>query len=228
MASVTTSGQVLPASEGRTPYFAWKVLGFAALLGVAIFFVWYYVFYYYLHYNQAGFTNPYHGASNYWVMRGWVLMHITAGMTALLIGPWQFWTGFRMRYARIHRWTGRVFLCAVSLGSVAAFRLVFATTSGWAFGSGLFFLALAWITTAAMAYYAILNGRVAIHKEWMIRAYVVTFAFVTFRLISNWAPTSNLKPEEHVPIVAAWACWAVPFFFTEVILQLRRMHTAVL
>jgi Predicted membrane protein (DUF2306) len=42
-------------------------------------------------------------------------------------------------------------------------------------------LAFAWITTASMAYISVMRGRILQHKEWMIRSYVVTFAFVTFR-----------------------------------------------
>ena len=52
------------------------------------------------------------GAPNYWMMRGWLLLHITAGTIAILTGPWQFWTGFRKRHARLHRWMGRIFLVA--------------------------------------------------------------------------------------------------------------------
>jgi uncharacterized membrane protein YozB (DUF420 family) len=225
MSTLAASGQALPSGKRKTPYFAAKVLGFAVVLGVALFFVRRYVFFYYLHYNQQAFEQ---GASNHWAMRGWLLMHITGGMMALLVGPWQFWTGYRMRYAKLHRWTGRVFLCSVAIGAIGAFRLIFVTTGGWAFGVGLFGLALAWVTTAGMAYYAILQGRVAIHKEWMVRAYVVTFAFVTFRIITDYGPTSHLKPEGDLAVTAAWACWAVPLLVTEVILQLRRMHTAVL
>jgi hypothetical protein len=225
MSTVAASGQALSSAKRKTPYFAIKLLGFLGILGIAVFFVGHYVFFYYLHYNQAGFSQ---NAPNYWVMRGWLLMHISGGMTALLTGPWQFWTGFRMRYAQLHRWTGRVFLCGVAVGSIGAFRLVFGTTFGWAFGVGLFGLALSWVTTAGMAYYAILHGRVAIHKEWMVRAYVVTFAFVTFRIITDYGPTSHLKPEADLAVTAAWASWVFPLLVTEVILQLRRMHTAVL
>jgi uncharacterized membrane protein len=228
MSTVVVPGEMLPAGRRKTPYLAIKLLGFTALLGVAIFFVRYYVFYYYLHYSEAGFTDPAHGSSNYWAMRGWLLLHISSGMTALLVGPWQFWTGFRRRYARTHRWMGRIFLCSVLGGAIAAFRLNLATTSGWAVGSGIFCLAVAWITTAGMAYYAIRKGLVAIHKEWMIRTYVVTLAFVTFRAITDWAPTSQLKPTESVAIVAAWSCWAVPLLVTELILQLRRIRAAAL
>jgi uncharacterized membrane protein YozB (DUF420 family) len=77
-----------------------------------------------------------------------------------------------------------------------------------------------------MAYYAIRNGNVAVHKEWMVRAYVVTFAFVTFRVFNDFGPTSRLEPAGDRAITMGWACWALPLLVTEVILQMRRMRTA--
>jgi hypothetical protein len=115
MATLTASGQVLPSGRQKTPYMAIKILGFAAIPGVAVWFVRRFVLFYYLHYNEAGFSQ---NAPNYWRMRAWLLMQITGGMTALLVGLRQFWTRFRMRYVRLHRWTGRVFLCGVAVGSI--------------------------------------------------------------------------------------------------------------
>ena len=46
-------------------------------------FVFHYVFPYYLHYNPAEFEG-------YWPRRGCLLAHISSGMVALLIGPFQF------------------------------------------------------------------------------------------------------------------------------------------
>ena len=62
----------------------------------------------------------------------------------------------------------------------------------------------------------------------MIRAYVVTFAFVTFRVFSDYGPTSHLKPANDLAITLAWACWVVPLFIAELILQWRRMHKSPL
>lgn len=225
MSSVATSGPVLSRGKRNPLLLPAKLLGFTVLLAVAVAFVGRYVFRYYLHFNQAAFTDPNLGAPNYWVMRGWLLMHITGGMVALLTGPWQFWTGFRARYARVHRWTGKVFLCGVGVASLAALRLAIGTSFGWAFGFALLGLASAWITTAGMAYYAILRGQVETHKEWMIRAYVVTFAFVTFRVFNDYGLLDSLKPESDRSITLAWACWVVPLAITEVILQLRRLRT---
>ncbi|HVP47184.1 MAG TPA: DUF2306 domain-containing protein [Bryobacteraceae bacterium] len=224
MSAATVPGSVIPVRKGRTLNFTIKLLAWAAILAIAIAFVLKYVFRYYLNYNQAAFTDPNLGAPNYWAMRGWLLMHITGGTVALLSGPWQFWTGFRARYARLHRWTGRLFLCGVVVGTVGAFRMAIGTSAGWAFGFALLVLATAWLTTAAMAYYAILRGRIQVHKEWMVRAYVVTFAFVTFRVLSDYGPTSRLQPENDRGITIAWACWAIPLLVAEVILQLRNMR----
>jgi hypothetical protein len=181
-----------------------------------------------LNYNQAAFTDPTLGAANYWTQRAWLLTHMTGGMVALLTGPFQFWTGFRARFARLHRWSGRLFLGGVTVGSIGAYHMAIVTTFGWALGFSLFWLATAWVTTAGMAYYAILKGHVAIHKEWMVRAYVVTFAFVTFRILSDYGPTSHLLPEGDTSITIGWASWVIPLLITEVILQLRRMRSPVI
>lgn len=215
---------LLPRQKDSRFLFLAKLTSFALLLAVALFFVARYVFRYYLHFDEPSFTDPVRGGANYWSMRAWLLLHITSGMVALLSGPWQFWTGFRRRFWRIHRWTGRTFLIAVSIGSLCAYRLAFATTFGWAFGVALFFLATAWATTAAMAYYAILKGMIEVHKEWMVRAYVVTFAFVTFRLLNDYPPLSHLQPDGDRIITIGWACWVVPLLICEVIMQVRSLH----
>ena len=189
--SVATSG------VRATLEFAVKLIASAGILLVALAFVYQYVVHYFLNYNQAEFTAA---ASNHWILRRWLLVHMTGGTVALLSGPFQFWTGFRKRYARLHRWTGYFFLGGVAVGSVCAFRMAIVTTLGWDWGVALIALGLAWVTTTAMAYYAILRGRISIHKEWMVRAYVVTFSFVTYRSLGSvvdflrLGPTSHLEP----------------------------------
>ena len=58
----------------------------------------------------------------------------------------------------------------------------------------------------------------------MTRAYIVTFAFVTFRVFNDYGPTSHLKPGNDRAITLAWACWVVPLFIYELVLQLRRIR----
>jgi len=74
---------------------------------------------------------------------------------------------------------GRLFLGGVAAGSVSAYRMAIGTALGWGFGFALLVMAPAWFTSAAMAFYAIVRGRVQIHKEWMARTYVATSAAST-------------------------------------------------
>ena len=182
---------------------AFGIAAWVALVSVAIAFILKYVFHYYLHYNPATFDV-------YWPRRAGLLLHITGGMVALLTGPWQFFTGLTGKRMNVHRYTGRIFLAGVTAGVIGATYLAFTTTFGWAFGFGILGLAAAWASTTAMAYYAIRRGKVEIHKEWMVRAYIVTFAFVTFRVFSDYGPTSHLKPAGDLAVTLSWACWVVP------------------
>lgn len=92
-----TAIAAVAAAQGSRASLVAKILVWAALLTVAVAFVLKYVFRYYLNYNETAFTDPIRGAANYWLMRRWLLAHMTGGMVALLSGPWQFWTGFRQR-----------------------------------------------------------------------------------------------------------------------------------
>jgi Predicted membrane protein (DUF2306) len=47
----------------------------------------------------------------------------------------------------------------------------------------LFMLCVAWVVTTGMALYAIRERRIEQHREWMLRSYTVTFAFVTYRKV---------------------------------------------
>jgi hypothetical protein len=162
----------------------------------------------------------------YWPRRGWLLMHIAGGMVALLAGPVQMWLGLGDRRMDLHRKLGLVYIGGMIVGSIGAIALAFKTDFGIVFGSGLFFLAVAWITTTTFAYVAIRKGLLNQHKEWTIRSYVVTFAFVTFRLFQVAMQSAGIGTPLQEIEVMSWACWAIPLLITEVVLQSRRIALA--
>jgi len=219
MAHATISAPRGAGAGNSKTKLAVTVLAWACIVTLAVGFVIKYVLFYYRHYDAASF-DP------YWPRRGWLFLHINGGTLALLMGPWQFWSGLRQRNLAIHRWTGRLFLLGVAMGITGAVGLAITSTYGWAFAVGLMGLASSWLVTTGMAYYTIRKRLVALHKEWMIRAYVVTFAFVTFRILSDYSPMARLRPENDRDITIAWACWVVPLAATEMIFQLRRLRTA--
>jgi hypothetical protein len=192
---------------------AWTVLIVLALAFIAV-----YAAHYFVHFNEATF-------GPYWPRRRALLLHVGSGIAALLTAPFQFWSGYRRMPMRVHRWIGRIFIASVTAGSAGAFYLAVTTTFDWTFGFATVMMNLAWISTTAMAYYAIGRHLIAVHKEWMIRAYAITFAFVIIRLFNDVFPTSQLAGKE-LAITLPWASWALPFLAIELILQLKHIHSA--
>jgi len=161
----------------------------------------------------------------YWPRRGWLLLHIAGGLIALLFGPLQLWLGLHHVKIGVHRKLGMVYFAGMTIGSIAAIVLALKTDLGVIFGSGLFFLAMAWISTTTLAYVAIRRNLLDQHREWTIRSYVVTFAFVTFR-IGQIALVGAGIPIGTAVSIMAWACWAVPLPVAELIIQGRKLKNA--
>ncbi|MFN3997375.1 DUF2306 domain-containing protein [Algoriphagus sp.] len=157
----------------------------------------------------------------YWGMKWPLIGHISGGLLALVLGPFQFWAGFRDRYLKVHRWMGRLYLTGILVGTVSSVALALTTGMAihisWAFS--LMMLAMAWFFTSAMALRFILLKRVNLHKEWMIRSYVVTFAFVLFRWMNEMSWIHEFGNFTIVGANLIWISWVIPLFFTEIILQ---------
>ena len=158
----------------------------------------------------------------YWPRRAWLLTHIAGGLVALLSGPVQLWLGLHDRAMDTHRKLGYLYMAGMAVGSVGAFGLALQTGGGVVFGSGLFFLGVAWVTTTTLAFVAIKKGLVDQDKDWTIRSYVVTFAFVTFRAFESALEAAGVPQLQAIGIMA-WACWALPLLLTEAVLQGRKI-----
>ncbi len=158
----------------------------------------------------------------YWPNKWWLIGHLLGGMTALFIGPFQFSKTFRNKYLKTHRRIGKVYIIAIILGSFCAIYMSFtvALQVNIAWSISLFFLAFSWLISVLMAYRMVRLKRIPQHREWMIRSYVITFAFVLFRFLDESSIARLLMEtfEERGP-TCIWLAWSVPLFITEVILQ---------
>jgi len=159
----------------------------------------------------------------YWPRRGWLLLHITGGIVALLTGPGQLWLGLNRTRLQLHRQLGVAYMASVAVSSAAAFYLAAHTDVNWVFGAGLTGLAVAWITTTGMAFVAVRRGLLQQHQEWMIRSYVVTFAFVNFRILAGVLQVAGVGTLQEQLALASWFCWAVPLLITEAVLQGKKI-----
>jgi Predicted membrane protein (DUF2306) len=162
----------------------------------------------------------------YWPRRWWLLLHIVTGMVALLSGPIQLGLGFAERRMDLHRVLGAVYVPSVGLSAAAAYSLAVQTDFGWVFGTGLAGLATAWLVTTGVAIVAIRRRLYDQHKEWMLRSYVVTTAFVSFRAFFLALGAAGVGTLTERLAAASWFCWAVPLLLGEAVLQGRKIFSS--
>lgn len=159
----------------------------------------------------------------YAARRDWLTMHILAGSLAILLGPLQFWLGLNRKTPLLHRVFGIGYVTSVGMSAAAAFYLAFHTDFGWVFGMGMTTMGWAWVITTALATIAICRGMVEQHREWMVRSYIVTFGFVTFRILTTLFEMARMGTIVERMGAASWLAWSVPLLATEVILQGRKI-----
>jgi hypothetical protein len=159
----------------------------------------------------------------YQAKHDWLYAHIIAGTVALLAGPVQLWLGLNRRAPLVHRILGVLYVLAVGVSGTAAFYLATHTDFGWVFGTGLTAMAFVWVVTTAFAAIAIGFRQIDQHREWVIRSYVVTFAFVTFRILEFGLDLAKVGTLVERMTAASWLSWSVPLFITEAILQGQKL-----
>lgn len=196
------------------------ILGSLLLTGfiLSVYFVWdktpkYFVF------TEESY-GPY-----FWSRANWVFVHIVFGILALLLGPFQFVPAIRNRYLTVHRWMGRTYLTSTLIAAIAGLYMASTSQVSYTYQSGLTFLALIWITTGTMAFIAIRNLNIKQHREWMIRSYVVTFGFTTFRLLDDLLVSQIPNQPDRLGLLS-WSCWVVPLLIAEVCIQSGKLRQA--
>ncbi|MBU2922922.1 DUF2306 domain-containing protein [Winogradskyella psychrotolerans] len=161
--------------------------------------------------------------SYYFPRMYWVFPHIVLGIIATIIGPFQFMPKIRNKYLKIHRQLGRVYMMSTVLSGISGMYMAVTSDVNLPYAVGLFMLGVAWSTSSIMAFISIKNRKIDLHKEWMIRSYVITLAFVTFRFVYDIIRSFDIGTWEEVQVLMSWACWAIPLFIAEVFIQGKKI-----
>jgi len=159
----------------------------------------------------------------FWPRREWLYVHIVAGTIALLLGPVQLWLGLNRRAPIAHRILGVSYVLGVFVSGSTALYLALHTDFGWVFGMGLTAMSLAWMISTFLATMAICFHLVEQHREWMIRSYVLTFGFITFRVVTDAFQAAGAGTTIEQMTAASWFSWSVPLLITEWVIQGRKI-----
>jgi hypothetical protein len=72
---------------------------------------------------------------------------------------------------------------------------------------------------------AIRKRQIGVHRAWMRRNYIITFAFVVFRLVTAVVPgVRELGTIAEVFTTFGWMSWVVPLLLSEVFVSARQLR----
>lgn len=148
------------------------------------------------------------------------LIHIVPGLLFMLLGPLQFSSTIRARHLRWHRWSGRVFVgCGFVIG-ISALVMSFAMPAigGVNQAAATTLFGTYFLLALSRAFWLIRRREIALHRQWMIRAFSIGLAVATIRPIagiffatSRW---SGLTPREFFGI-AFWISFVLHLMAAE-------------
>lgn len=113
------------------------------------------------------------------------LIHIVPGLLFMLLGPLQFSSTIRAHHFRWHRVSGRIFVfCGLVIG-ISALAMSFGMPAIGGFNQAVATTVFATFFLFALckAFWHIRRREIALHRQWMIRAFAVGLAVATIRPI---------------------------------------------
>jgi uncharacterized membrane protein len=137
------------------------------------------------------------------------LVHIVPGLLFMVLGPLQFAPTIRAHHLRWHRLSGRIFMiCGVVIGlSALVMSFAMPAIGGFNQAAATTLFATFFLIALCKAFWHIRRREIALHREWMIRAFSVGLAVATIRpIIGMFFATSRfsgLTPHEFFG-VAFW------------------------
>ena len=141
------------------------------------------------------------------------LGHVIPGTLFLALAPLQFWAGFRNRHRTLHRWSGRVLLCALVASTVPALYFGLAVPfAGPTESLAIAIVATLLLISVGRAYVSIRRGQVARHRAWMLRAYALALGIASIRVIGAVLDVALAPVGIHPAtglVIALWVGWAM-------------------
>lgn len=149
-------------------------------------------------------------------------LHVAGGSVMLFLGALNLYIGSTRKLFRWHRVVGMTYMFGGILGVAAAVVLSLGSAHKsdpsimfTNVGVSLVTLSFAWLASAALAIRAARNKRFESHRDWMIRNYVLIWAFVFCRIGNRVPGVEGMGGGE----AFIWLSWVGPLVLCEVALQ---------
>jgi uncharacterized membrane protein len=125
-------------------------------------------------------------------------LHILPGALFMILGPLQFVKSIREKYPRFHRWNGWIFIVCGYITGISAFIMSFLVPiGGMNEGAATVLFSAFFLIALTMALVSIVKRKVALHREWMLRAFAIGLAVSTIRpIVGLFFAFSGLAPQQ--------------------------------
>ncbi len=159
-----------------------------------------------------------------------LIAHVFLAALITFGAPLQLIPATQTRFRTFHRWNGRIYMVIALVMSVSGLIMIFSShrtvLGGWSMATGNVINAVSIIVTALAAWYLAMKGRIAVHREWALRLFVVSngvwFIRVMFGfwiLIHGDAPGHTSLFEGPFDRFLAFSHTLLPLMFMELYLR---------
>jgi hypothetical protein len=153
--------------------------------------------------------------------------HVTIGGLILLIGFFQLFTKYSLRFPKVHKYAGRFYVYGILLFSAPGGLIMsfFIDRGNWVLSSFIL-QSMLWFVLTIIGLRKIINQDITEHRKWMIRSYALTFAAVTLRLyVFIFNKHVELSSSQAYATIA-WASWTINLLLVEIYLarHKRKIH----
>lgn len=150
----------------------------------------------------------------FWSVRWALVAHVAAASVGLILAPLQFINAVRRKWPRVHRMIGWVYVVCAAVSIPAVYRLTMATNCSTCVAP-FFAWTTVFLIVTTLAVVMAVRRRLDVHRQFMIRSYVLMNGFVLVRLDTHIPfPLGDVASLERAGVLL-WAVWVVPLLLTE-------------
>ncbi len=152
-------------------------------------------------------------------------IHIVPASLAIILMPLQFVSRIRKRHLALHRWSGRLVVVLGFVVGISALIMSETMAIGGANETAATMLfALLFLIFLSLGFWNVQQGRIARHREWMIRAFGVVLGIAATRpIVGAFFAAGRLSPHEFFG-TAFWLGFTLTLLAAEAWLHYAEPH----